>query len=110
MLKGLKRFAAGGLLLREIRAMRIEFARIGDQLVTIAALLEERNAHDYPRKHVSASPQVPAVEVTYVDDQVQAEWMAIDLALTQVMGRLPSEDEVQAEYDRRHPTVEGLPL
>lgn len=103
MLKGLKRLAGGGLLLLELRGLRAEVKALSVGVQRIADALEARNAHEWPQR-VQASPEVPVVEVSYVHDEQIAEFMQIELALTQATGRPPSEDEVMVEWDRRHPT------
>lgn len=47
----------------------------------------------------------PAVEITYVSEEGQAEWMEIELGLTRATGRPPTEEEVLVEYERRHPEL-----
>lgn len=94
MLKGLKRFAAGGLLLRELRGLRQEMAGI-------RAVLESFHAHQFPQT-VQADPSRPPVEVTYVNETQQREFMDIELRLTAARGTPPSEEEILAEWERRH--------
>ena len=100
MLKGLKRLAGGGLLLLELRGMRLEIAKLAAAQERTAQVLEAWLAHQYPQK-VQADPSLPPVEVTYVDRDEQALLMDCELGLTRALGRLPTEDEVLAEFDRR---------
>lgn len=102
MLKGLKRLAAGGILLRELRGLRLEMQGIRTAVERLAAALETRNAHDYPQAVPAADPSLPAVEVSYVDAAEQEEWMQVELDLTAARGIAPTEDEVLAEWERRH--------
>jgi hypothetical protein len=101
MLKGLKRLAGGGLLLREVRGLRREVAALQVSLGRVASALELANAHRWPQQ-VQPDPDAPAVVVAYVDDQQQAEFMDIELRLTTATGRPPTDDEVLQEYERRH--------
>jgi hypothetical protein len=91
----MRRVLKGGLLLRELKGVRSELARI-------AAALETYNAHQWPQS-IQPDPSIPAVEVSYVDTQVQAELLEIELRLTSATGQAPTEDEVVAEYVRRYP-------
>lgn len=100
-----RRMTRGGLLLREVRGVRRELARI-------ATALETYNAHQWSQQ-IQGDPAVPPVEVTYVDTQVQAEFLEIELGLTQAKGTPPTEDQILAEWFRRHPesaTPEAPPL
>ena len=100
MMKGLKRLAGGGMLLLELRGMRREIARLAAAQERVAAGLEAWLAHQYPQK-VQADPDKPAVEVSYVDREEQALLMDCELGLTKALGRLPTEDEVVEEFERR---------
>ena len=94
-MKGLRRLATGGILLREIRGLRRAMERL-------ATLEEQRFARDYPTLPV-ADPTAPPVEVTFATDAQQIEWMDIELGLTQALGQPPSEEAMLAEWYRRHP-------
>lgn len=102
MLEGLKRVARAGWLFREVRSLRREVAGLRVALEQVAQALQVRNAHEYPVLP-PPDPGVPAVEVAFVNDVVAAEFMAIELALTEALGHVPTEEEVAVEYDRRHP-------
>jgi hypothetical protein len=98
----LRRFTAGGILLREVRAMRQELQGLREVGTRIALALEAYNAHTWPQQ-VQPNPDLPAVEVTYVDTEYQIELMDIEARLTSARGAPPSDEEVLAEYVRRHP-------
>lgn len=88
---------AGGIiavLLPEVRKIRRALQRI-------ARGLEEQNALARPTVPVRAANEGDT-EVTYVNDAVQAEWMDVEMRLTQAKGIPPSEDEILAEWERRH--------
>ena len=103
MLKGLKRLAGGGLLLLEIRGLRREVAGLREGVERIAQAFELMNAHQWPQQ-IQADPSVPATEVSFVSNEFQAELMEIETGLTYAKGVPPNEDEVLAEYHRRHPS------
>lgn len=100
-IKGLRRLAGGGLLLLEVRGMRRELAELRAVGERIAAALEAYNAHAWPQM-VQPISEVPAVEVEYVTNQQQAEFMEIESRLTLAKGLPPTEDEIIAEYNRLH--------
>ena len=106
MLKGLKRFAAGGILLREVRAIRQELMALRAGLDRVAGALEASNAHQWPQL-IQPNPALPPVTVSHVDTQEQLEWLDIEERLVASMGRLPSEEEMMAEWERRHATASG---
>jgi len=91
----LRQVMRGGLLLRELRGVRSELGRI-------AAALEAYNAHQWPHTIHEEEGQ-PSVEVSYVDTAFQAELVDIEMRLTGASGLPPSEDQIMAEYIRRHP-------
>jgi len=85
----------GGLLLRELRGVHRQLSRIADAL-------EEYNSHQWPQMAQPDPDQAP-VEVSYVDTVFQAELVDIEMRLTAAVGLPPSEDQILAEYVRRHP-------
>lgn len=89
----IRQFAERRTLLREVKGIRVELARLADAL-------ELRNAYDFPQK-IQRDPSRPAVEVEYVDTERAAELMEIELRLTNARGEPPTEDEILLEYDRR---------
>lgn len=93
--QSLQRLTASGRLLREIKGLRLAAERI-------AAALEASNAHQWPQ-HIQSDPSQPPVEVSYADTAMQAEFMEIELGLTEATGLPPTEDQVMAEWLRRHP-------
>lgn len=100
-LAGLKRLAGGGLLLLELRGMRRELTTLTLAVSRIAEALERQNAHRYPTQHDST--QLPATtEVSYADTDTQQEFADIELRLTAAKGLPPTEDEILAEFERRH--------
>lgn len=100
--KGLRRFAAAGRILLEVRGLRQEVQALRAGVDRIADALEQYNAHQWPQVR-QADPTAPAVEVTYADQPQQQEFMDIELRLTAARGQPPTEDEILAEYERRHP-------
>lgn len=98
----LRRMVTGGLLLREVRSLRQEMQGIHAALLQVVLLLEERNAHEYPRVQ-QPNPNIPAVEIAYVDNDYQLEMVDIEARLTLARGLPPTEEEILAEYIRRHP-------
>ena len=95
----LRRLARTGLLLREVRGVRKELSRI-------AAALETYNQHQWPQ-HIQPDPDLPAVEVSYVDAEHQLELMDIETRLTAARGQPPTEEEILQEYLRRHTDADG---
>jgi len=91
----LRQLIRGGILLRELRGVRKELSRI-------AAALEDYNLHQWPQQIPQEEGQ-PTVEVSYVDTLFQQELVEIELRLTAAVGLPPSEDQILAEYVRRHP-------
>lgn len=98
----LKRFLTARFLYREIRGMRKDLSRVSSQLERIAAALELRNAHEWPQQAAGAQGQAP-IEVSYVDTDLQQEMVDIESRLTAARGLPPTEDEIVAEFVRRHP-------
>lgn len=96
------------LLLPEIVLLRGELQQINQTLALIAGALTFRNAQEYGIT-IQPAPGVPAVEVAYVNDDYQAEIMDIELRLTGASGAPPTEDEILAEYERRHGPEGGTP-
>lgn len=82
--------------------MRAELQGLRQVGERIAAALELANAHQWPQI-LQPSPDVPPVEVTYVDNDYQVEMMDIEARLTAARGAPPSEEEIFAEFVRRHP-------
>lgn len=105
--KGLRRLAAAGRILMEVRGLRQEMAAIRTAVDRIAVALEARNAHQWPQvqPHV---PGEPLMEITYADNAYAQQLMEIELSLTRATGRPPTEDEVIAEHQRLHPPMESL--
>lgn len=101
MRKGLRRWAAGGILLRELRGIRFELKRLAD-------LQERLLALQYPQAPMGAEQVGPSqlaedpVRVSYVTDVQSAEFAEIELGLTRALGQPPDEDQIMAEYERRH--------
>jgi hypothetical protein len=91
----LRQVIKGGLLLRELRGVHRQLARIADALETY-------NAHQWPQQ-IQPDPDQPGVEVSYVDTLFQQELVDIEMRLTAAVGIPPSEDQILAEYVRRHP-------
>lgn len=83
----------GALLLPELKLLRMACEGI-------QAALDYRNAQEYGEVR-QVNPALPAIEVSYVNDEYQAAIMDIELRLTQASGQPPSEDEILAEYERR---------
>lgn len=81
------------LLLPELRLIRLSCQGI-------QAALEYRNAQEWGQM-VQPNPDVPAVEVSYVNDEHAAAIMDIELRLTAASGAPPTEEEILAEYERR---------
>ena len=99
----LRRFTAGGILLREVRAIRQELAGLRATGERIAAALEAANAHAWPQR-IQPNPDLPAVEVTYADTDYLQEVADIEMHLTRAKGLPPTEEEILAEYERRQDT------
>lgn len=100
-MKGLKRLAGGGLLLLEVRGLRREVAGLREALERVAMALELRNDHDFPVT-LPATDEAPEIEITYADTPMQQELADIELRLTAARGRIPTEEEIQEEFERRH--------
>lgn len=95
-------------LLPELTLLRQELQGINQTLLMIAGALDYRNAQDYGIT-IQPTPGVPAVDIAYVNDGYQAEIMDIELRLTGASGAPPTEDEILAEYERRHGPEGGTP-
>ena len=100
MFDRLRRLARIGVLLREVKGIRQELRRVADAM-------ELANAHTWPQP-VPADPALPVTEISYVSTAYQAELMEIESGLTLAKGVPPNEDEIVAEYHRRHPQEEAL--
>lgn len=107
MMKGLKRLAAGGILLRELRGIRTELTALRQalQVFTDRAFPPQAPA----RAPDSVTPDTPLTEITYIDTAQQAEWMDIELRLTQATGRPPTEEEILQEFERGRATDSAEP-
>src|SRR5438046_2423962 len=101
MIKGLKRWAAGGILLREVRGLRVEVAGLRSSVERIAEALEAWNRAQQPPTY-QADATTPGVDISYITDQVSQEFMEIEFALTRATGQPPTEEEVIGEFERRH--------
>lgn len=114
MMQGLKRWAAGGILLREIRGLRVEVAGLRQDLSQVLARLAValeavalQGQADEPAPEAEGVT-TPGIEITYANDQVMQEFMAIELDLVQATGQPPTEGQILQEYERRH-QGDGLP-
>ena len=96
---GLRSLMRLGWLLRELKGLRGEMAGLRLAAERVAAALELQNAHAYPQV-IQASPDSPAVQVSYTDDQAQLDLMEIELRLTGARGSPPTEEEVLVEWER----------
>lgn len=103
MLRGLRRIARAGILLRELKGIRTELQLLTQTLGRIASTLEAQ----HPSAHSQIQSPDDSVEVAYVDDAMQAELMEIELRLAQATGRPPNESQVMAEYERVHDLTPG---
>lgn len=97
MFTTLKQLAEGSLLLLEVKGLRTEVAGLRAALQAIAGSL----ARLAPAP-LADPPSGSELEVTYVSDAYQAEVMDIELRLTRALGMPPTEEEVLAEWERRH--------
>lgn len=104
----LRRIVRGTMLLRELRGFRQELQGLRAAVERIAHALEERNAHDFPVR-LQPDPDVPAVEVSYVDTAEQQELLDIEMGLTVARGMPPSEEDVLQEFERRRAIAQGPP-
>ena len=100
MLRSLRRIVQLGTALRELRALRQATERIADAL-------EYANAQQWGQT-VQANPDVPAVEISYVNDDEAARIMDAELRLTTALGRPPTEEEIFAEVDRQAGAAEAV--
>lgn len=97
-----RRTVTGGLLLREIRGMRLALAAQTNQLTQIARELQRRNDHDFGAV-VQPNPDLPPVEVSYADDLYGMRIADIVSRLTLAKGMPPTDDEAFEEYCRSYP-------
>lgn len=93
--KGLRKLQAGGILLRELRAIRAALERANE-------LKEIELAVQGVTTHAPAEGADPAVLITEVDTQLAAEMAGIELTLTGTLGQPPTEEQILAEYERLH--------
>lgn len=98
----LRRFTAGGILLREVRGIRQELQALTTAVTAIAAQLQRRNDHDYGQV-IQINQALPPVEVTYADSVYQQRIADIVGRFTQAKGMIPSDDEAFEEYLRAYP-------
>lgn len=96
------------LLIPELTLLRKDLQAINQTLALIVGALDYRNAQEYGVT-VQPDPKLPAVEVNFVNDAYQAEIMDIELRLTGASGAPPTEDEILAEYEKRHGQEGGTP-
>lgn len=96
------------LLIPELTLLRKDLQAINQTLASITGALDYRNAQEYGLT-VQPDPNRPAVEVHFVNDNYQAEIMDIELRLTGASGAPPTEDEILAEYEKRHGQEGGTP-
>lgn len=75
----------------ELRLLRLQLTRIAETLERMGPPAE------------GVPPGGSEVEVTYVNEAEQVEWMEIELGLTQTLGRMPTDEETLSEFERRHP-------
>lgn len=99
LFRGLRQFGLLRYLIWEIRKFRAEQQHARVAMERIARALEDRNAHDYPQI-IQPNPDEPGVEVTYTNDQEQAELMEVEMRLTRATGQPPTEDEIIEEFNR----------
>lgn len=105
MLKGLKQWAAGRIILVELRGLRVEVSEVKGALARIADALEQANQAQGFAPAVAPLPDdlgTPRVSITYADDAVSREFMEIEAALIRATGRIPDEAQVFEEFERRH--------
>ena len=87
-----------------LRGIRLELSRLADAHERIADYIEALHRQ---QEEVALQQATPAkegdIDVTFVQDGEQELWMQVELDLTKARGRMPSEEEVYAEYQRRLP-------
>lgn len=96
-MKGLRRLQAGGILLREVRAIRQALERIAVAQERQTQLLEPEADH-----RLTAREEDDPVTITEVDSQLSMELTDIELRLTGAKGVPPTEEEILAAYDAEH--------
>lgn len=92
-------------LLRGFVSLRGDLHGIRVAAERIAAALESQQA---PQGR-EGSEADPLVTITYVDNEASAEMMDIETRLTAARGMPPTEDEIMAEWERRHQPTEPDP-
>lgn len=97
--QGLRRLAAGGILLREVRGMRKEIQELVVACQRIATVLEADYVERHPTRVVQPA-EGPAVEVSFTTDESARLWMEKELELTRATGRPPSEEEILMAFQR----------
>ena len=97
MFEAIRTFTTGRRVLRELRTtqhelhlLRVGVERLADTLARLVPV---------PTPMVSSD-----VDVSYADIQSQAEFVDIETRLTTARGLPPTEDEILAEFERRHAT------
>lgn len=99
MRKGLRKLQAAGILLREVRGIRLELQR-ANELKELE--LRAQGLLRAPAGDLEADPEGPPVLITEVDTQLANELSIIELTLTRSLGMPPTEDQVLEEYQRLH--------
>jgi hypothetical protein len=97
LMRGWKTLLRGLVFRRELRGIRADLKGLRVAAERIAAVLEAQR----PAAPREGSEADPLVSISYVDDAAAAEFMDIELRLTQAKGMPPSEEEIMAEYERR---------
>ena len=98
----LRRFTAGGILLREVRGIRQELAALTAAVTHIGQELQRRNDREYGQV-LQVNPDLPPVEVSYADDLYAQRIADITARRAQATGAIPTDDEVFDEYCRTYP-------
>lgn len=99
---GIGRWGSLRRLSRDITQLKAEIMGCRTALERIAAGIERANQADGLEPPQPRDPDAPAVEITYADTLVAQEFMDIETRLTQATGQPPTEDEIMAEFLRRH--------
>lgn len=87
-----------------LRGIRLELARLVDAQERVADYYTALHRELEERALQQATPaQEGDIEVTYVHDGEQELWMQTELDLLKATGRMPSDEEIMAEYQRRLP-------
>lgn len=102
--QGLRRLAAGGILLREIRGLRKEVQGLAAAATRIAEILEADYSRRYGPLHPTETQTPAGMEITYITDEGAQQWMEKELDLTRAMGRPPTEEEILAAFEREAQT------